>query len=356
MLLAPAMLFPSSALAQDARLSDDARVTSARPNTNFGRGANLQVQTGTNRNSVKFDLSALPTGAQEPLESRYSPADTDLFEMNITVAKRDLGDQYHLQVDFTVPAASKPIAHFNLITIYGLQEEGGRRTDLPHNTFPSVRGNWKSGDRVTLQIDLPKKFADPARGWNLTFCVGSTEGCFPSPNLLIPAGTSGTIAESLKRIKAALEYNSNVEASSSSDNPLQIRYSHRISNSYRITHIHGCLITLVHTSTSLDDNYDGGESTTTALVNLANLSSDMKVSNRSYGIGWKPSSRWVLSDHIIDGGVPISTETVIKRFPGQGGVDKSKSRQIEIEFTDRDVAEVVRKMLIHEIAACGEAK
>jgi hypothetical protein len=64
----------------------------------------------------------------------------------------------------------------------------------------------------------------------------------------------------------------------------------------------------------------------------------------------------VLSDRIIDGGVPISTETVIKSFPGHGKVDESKSRQIEIEFTDRDVAEEVRKMLIHEIVACREAE
>jgi hypothetical protein len=356
--LAVAILFPIGALTEDARLSDAARVPSARPDTNFGSGPNLRMRTSTNRNFVKLDLSTLTTGAQERnssrVESRYSPADTDLFGMNITVVKSDLGDQYHLQVDFTVPTF-EAIADFNLITIYGLREEGGKRTDLPHNTFPSVRGNWKSGDRVTLQIDLPKKFANPAQGWNLTFCVGTPEQCLPSPNLLIPAGTGGTVVESLKRIKAALEYDSNVRASSSSDNPL-VRYSHQISNSYRITRIHGCLITLVHTSTSVDHNYDGGQSTATALVNLANLSSDAKVSKRSYGIGWRPSSRWVLSDRVIDGRVPISTETVIKSFPGQGRVDKSKSRQIEIEFTDRDVAEVVRKMLIHEIVACGEAK
>ena len=292
-------------------------------------------------------------GTQEPksspIESRYVLADPDQFGMNITVARRDLGDHYHVEVYFTVPT-DESIANFNLITIYGLQLEGGRRSDLPSDTFPSVRGNWKSGDQVTLQVDLPKKFADPEKGWNLTFCVGTAEKCLPSPNLLVPKGTAGSIVGTLNKIKAALESYSNLRASTLSEFSLQF------SGTYRIERINKCGITLVHRSTTVDRNYDGAESTTTSLVHLGDLSSDAKVTERGYGNGWKPPSRWVLSDDVIAGRAPISTETVIKRFPGQGHVDRSPSYRIEIEFTDRDVAEVVRKMLIHEIMACGEAK
>jgi hypothetical protein len=298
---------------------------------------------------------AAQPGAQGPKtvqhETRYRLADPDLFGMNIAVVRSDSGDQYHLQVDFTIPAADKNIAHFNLITIYGLQLEDGSRSDLPPKMFPSVRGNWKSGDRVTLQIDMPKKFADPARGWNLTFCVGSTEGCFPSPNLLTPIGTSGSIEKSLNNMKAALESNSNLQTSRVSENPL------RISDNYRITQINNCVITLVHTSVSVDRNYDGGQTISTALINLSNLRSDAKVSEKSYGKGWNPSSRWVVSDSVTDERAPISTENVIESFPGPPRhIQKSVSRQLEIEFLDYDVAEVVRKILVNEIGACGGDK
>jgi len=292
-------------------------------------------------------------GAQEPnsspLESHYILADPDRFGMNITVAKSDLGDHYHLQVYFTVPE-DESIVDVNLITIYGLQMQGGRRSDLPPGTFPSVRGHWKSGDRVTLQVDLPKKFADPDKGWNLTFCVGRAESCSPSPNLLKPLRPTGSVVDSLNQIKSALESYSNLRASRVSLMPLEL------SGNYRIKEINGCVITLVHTSTILDRNGDGSESTTTALIDLANLTSDAKVSERVYEYGWKPSSRWVLSDAIINGRVPISTESVVKGFPGRSQVATSKSHQIEIEFMDGNAAEVLRKMLIREIVACGEAK
>src|SRR3989442_1660042 len=45
------MSFPSGALAQDARLTDDAYVTTAHPNTNYGSASSLLVETG---NSTSF--------------------------------------------------------------------------------------------------------------------------------------------------------------------------------------------------------------------------------------------------------------------------------------------------------------
>ena len=61
-LFAAVMRFPNSAYAQDGRLAGDARVSSAQPTTNFGSGANLVVQTGTDRSFMKFNLSTLPAG------------------------------------------------------------------------------------------------------------------------------------------------------------------------------------------------------------------------------------------------------------------------------------------------------
>jgi hypothetical protein len=57
-----ALLSPSVALAQNARLTDDLRVSSTQPNTNFKGGTTLQVQAGSDRSLVKFDLSPLPAG------------------------------------------------------------------------------------------------------------------------------------------------------------------------------------------------------------------------------------------------------------------------------------------------------
>ena len=61
-LFAAVMWFPNGAGAQDGRLTNDARVSSTQPSTNFGSGANLDVQTGTDRSFVKFNLSTLPAG------------------------------------------------------------------------------------------------------------------------------------------------------------------------------------------------------------------------------------------------------------------------------------------------------
>ena len=56
------MLCPSSSSAQQARLTDDGKVSSAQPTINFGSNPNLGVLAGTERTFVKFDLSTLPAG------------------------------------------------------------------------------------------------------------------------------------------------------------------------------------------------------------------------------------------------------------------------------------------------------
>jgi hypothetical protein len=51
---------------------------------------------------------------------------------------------------------------------------------------PPRRGQWKAGDRVTLEIDVPKSFANADEA-HLYFGVGDA-AYFPSPKLLpIPA-------------------------------------------------------------------------------------------------------------------------------------------------------------------------
>ena len=310
---------------------------------------NTIAKMGLSRDSEKENFSKLSTQESKSslFESRYILADPDRFGMNITVARSDRGNHYHLQIDFMVPT-DESITNFYIITTYGSQMEGGRRSYLSEDTFPPVQGNWTSGDRVTLHVDLPKAFADPDKGWNLTFCIGTVETCLPSPNLLKSVSPTRRNTDSLSQLKTALDSYSNLRASRISEFPLSL------SGNYQISKIQGCVIFLVHTSTILDRNHDGGKTTTTSSVNLANLSADPKVSEKTYGSGWKPSSRWVLSDDLIGGMAAIPTESVIERFPGRGEVDKSQSHKIEIEFMDPYVAEVIRKMMINEVTACGK--
>jgi hypothetical protein len=62
--LAGILLSPIFGLAQDARLTDDASVSSGNPTGNTGGAATMIVRGGpaVNRGFVKFDLSNLPPG------------------------------------------------------------------------------------------------------------------------------------------------------------------------------------------------------------------------------------------------------------------------------------------------------
>src|SRR2546427_365279 len=58
------MLFPSGARAQDARLTDDAYVSTANPSANFGGTGAMLIRGNASflRGFIKFDLSTLPRG------------------------------------------------------------------------------------------------------------------------------------------------------------------------------------------------------------------------------------------------------------------------------------------------------
>jgi hypothetical protein len=109
-------------------------------------------------------------------------------QINIGVIRTDSGSTYHFAVNFVVPDPPDRSAGsylFNLVTLYGYQLQSDHRVDLPKDTFPPMAGDWKPGDPVRLEFDLPKEYADPVQGWNLRFCVGSTSSCLPSSNLLV---------------------------------------------------------------------------------------------------------------------------------------------------------------------------
>lgn len=129
-------------------------------------------------------LSAQTKSEKSTIVRYRPPADPSMRmnpDMNISVTRSELEDQYDLRIDFTVP----PLVEANLITIYGYRMLAGERANAPE--IPSMQGKWKSGDRVTIQITVQKRFADPAQGWDYRFCVGSVSSCYPSPNLLTGA-------------------------------------------------------------------------------------------------------------------------------------------------------------------------
>jgi hypothetical protein len=116
---------------------------------------------------------------------RYKPTDPSVpVDMNVFVTKTYVDGQYRLDVSFAVPPAH---LQYDTISIYGYRMFGPNkkmRENVPASTFSSLKGNWKPAQHVTLQIDVPKQFGNPADGWQVRFCAGEGERCFPSPNLL----------------------------------------------------------------------------------------------------------------------------------------------------------------------------
>jgi hypothetical protein len=110
--------------------------------------------------------------------SGTTPAGND---MAIAVKKITQGSDEVFQVAFTVP--DQPNAVFNTLKIYCIQIT--QRERVAQKMYPPEAGNWKPGDRVTFTVDVPKNMADAQAGWHLTFCIGTDNTCYPSPNLLI---------------------------------------------------------------------------------------------------------------------------------------------------------------------------
>ena len=115
-----------------------------------------------------------------PGTSSSAPSGDLLTRENVTVRQSDAGSYYLLEVSFAIPDV--PDLKFDTITIYGMQIIGKQRS---HDTaYPSVHGSWQPKEHVEFSVRVLKEYADPSLGWNLTFCVGSATGCYPSPNLL----------------------------------------------------------------------------------------------------------------------------------------------------------------------------
>ncbi|RBP09738.1 hypothetical protein DFR50_12184 [Roseiarcus fermentans] len=137
------------------------------------------------------DLNAIPV---LPSGSTYTPVlDTpSAVSMAPVVTAVAKDDHYHYEVGFTVPViqgllTSNPI---NLITVYSYKaNKSCARSD--DREYTSVKGNWKSGDRVTVPIDIPKTYVDDTEHTTFVrYCVGSIQGCVPGPNILLPATPS----------------------------------------------------------------------------------------------------------------------------------------------------------------------
>lgn len=98
----------------------------------------------------------------------------------ISVQQIDSGDQYLMRVSFMVPDV--PNETFDTIRVYGMRVVGTQRSD--DRDYPTLHGSWKPNAPAEFSVKMPKEFTDSAKGWNLTFCIGTTASCYPSSNLL----------------------------------------------------------------------------------------------------------------------------------------------------------------------------
>jgi hypothetical protein len=121
-----------------------------------------------------------PSKSQSPSNPPQESASNRFEPKVLNVGKSESGDDYLLKVTFVVP--SDPKISYDLITVYGTQFIGANRSH--DHSYPSIRGHWEPKDQVTFAVQVPKEFTDPSKGWDLTFCVGSDAGCYPSANLL----------------------------------------------------------------------------------------------------------------------------------------------------------------------------
>jgi hypothetical protein len=123
--------------------------------------------------SPEFQIDEHRTKRLHPRPKRDDPT-------ILSVEQSDVGKSYDLKVAFLVPEV--PNYTFDLITVYGARFVGDQRSD--NATYLSLHGTWKHDDRVEFAVRVPKERTDPADGWNLTFCVGSSASCVPSSNVL----------------------------------------------------------------------------------------------------------------------------------------------------------------------------
>jgi formylglycine-generating enzyme required for sulfatase activity len=165
---------------------------------------------------------------------RPLPSGQHFVIIDISVRKVDLLDRYTLEVSFIVPAGSAT-DRTTFVDVYESRTVAGARTFRPAGTFQKLTGSWKPGDRVTLpKIELPKEFADPTKGWDLRFCVGSTAGCYPSPNLLVQDKVDSALPPTAPGVPSQQELAFWNSIKDSSDRGLLADYLQRFPNgSYR---------------------------------------------------------------------------------------------------------------------------
>jgi hypothetical protein len=121
-----------------------------------------------------------PSKSQSPSNPSQESASNPFEPKVLNVGKSESGGDYVLKVTFVVP--NDPKISYDLITVYGTQFIGANRSH--DHSYPSIRGHWEPKDQVTFAVHVLKQFADPSKEWDLTFCVGSEVGCYPSANLL----------------------------------------------------------------------------------------------------------------------------------------------------------------------------
>jgi TonB family protein len=140
---------------------------------------------------------AKPESTSAQAVKHYTPKDEGFWAqyMNIGVTRTDAGSKYHFVVNFTVPnpaissgrLGSNPLNLITVISVYSRLTRGDHQVSIRQDTLPLIAGDWKPGDPVRLEFDLPKEYADPSQGWSLRFCIGnkSVLECIPSSNLLV---------------------------------------------------------------------------------------------------------------------------------------------------------------------------
>jgi formylglycine-generating enzyme required for sulfatase activity len=142
------------------------------------RGDNIGVRcAGEGTGLVDAPASVSAKSDVEPPRT-YQPRSVNEAQTNMktSVRKVDQRTKYVFEVSFDAPAAS------DRLQVYEFRIVAGIRSAV--RQIQAMTGNWNAGDRVTLQIELEKEFADAAQGWDLRFCIGTGDRCVPSPNLL----------------------------------------------------------------------------------------------------------------------------------------------------------------------------
>jgi hypothetical protein len=126
-----------------------------------------------------------------PISASDPGHDARESSMNIQVERTDSGQTAHLKVTLTVPPASRDVSAYERMFFYGWTvDANGHRRDFSicrksakcPEGFPIKNGPFAPGDRVIIETDLPRSFAD-AQGAHLHVGVGGKK-YYPTQNLL----------------------------------------------------------------------------------------------------------------------------------------------------------------------------